>query len=32
MESSTELASFSSGSVDASRFEVPAGYKQVQEK
>lgn len=29
MESSTELSSFSSKPLDNSRFEVPAGYKQV---
>ncbi len=30
MESSTELTSFSSASIDDSRFAVPAGYKQVE--
>lgn len=30
IESNTELASFSQASVDAARFEVPAGYKQVE--
>jgi hypothetical protein len=30
MESQTTTSSFSSGAVDASHFEVPAGYKQVQ--
>ena len=30
IESSTELTSFSSGHIDSSRFEVPAGYKQVE--
>lgn len=29
MESTTEITSFSQGAVDASRFEVPAGYQQV---
>lgn len=32
MESNTELTSFSKASVDISRFEVPAGYKQVEPK
>lgn len=30
MESQTTTTDFSSGAVDASHFEVPAGYKQVQ--
>jgi hypothetical protein len=30
MESQTTTSSFSSGAVDSSHFEVPAGYKQVQ--
>jgi hypothetical protein len=30
METSTELTSFSSTSIDDSRFAVPAGYKQVE--
>lgn len=30
MEMTTELSGFSSGAVDASRFEVPAGFKQVE--
>jgi hypothetical protein len=30
MESQTTTTNFSSGSVDSSHFEVPAGYKQVQ--
>lgn len=30
MEVTTELSGFSSGSVDASKFEVPAGFKQVE--
>jgi hypothetical protein len=30
MESTTELSGFSSASVDGSKFEVPAGFKQVQ--
>jgi hypothetical protein len=30
MELTTELTSFSSGSVDAAKFEVPAGFKQVE--
>jgi hypothetical protein len=30
MESQTTTTNFSSGAVDASHFEVPAGYKQVQ--
>jgi hypothetical protein len=30
METTTELSGFSSGAVDASRFEVPAGFKQVE--
>lgn len=29
MEMTTELSAFSSGPADASKFEVPAGYKQV---
>jgi len=30
MESTTEMSGFSAGSVDASKFDVPAGFKQVQ--
>lgn len=30
LEMTTETTSFSNGSVDASKFEVPAGFKQVQ--
>ena len=30
MESSTELMAFSSAAIDAPRFAVPAGYKQVE--
>lgn len=30
METTTELSDFSAGPVDASKFEVPAGFKQVQ--
>jgi len=30
IETTTELTSYSSGPVDASKFEVPAGFKQVQ--
>ena len=30
VESSTELTSFSSASIDDSRFAVPAGYKQIE--
>ncbi|MGH9630832.1 MAG: hypothetical protein ACRD7E_21170, partial [Bryobacteraceae bacterium] len=30
IEMTTETTSFSSASVDASRFEVPAGFKQVE--
>ena len=30
MELTTELTSFSSGAADASKFEVPAGFKQVE--
>jgi hypothetical protein len=30
MESSTELTTFSSAAIDASRFGIPVGYKQVQ--
>jgi hypothetical protein len=30
METTTQMNSFSSGSADASKFEVPAGFKQVQ--
>jgi hypothetical protein len=30
LESKTELTSFSRGPVDVSKFEVPAGYKQVE--
>jgi hypothetical protein len=30
MESQTTVSSFSSASVDASRLEVPAGFKQIQ--
>ncbi len=30
IETTTELTGYSSGSVDASKFEVPAGFKQVQ--
>jgi hypothetical protein len=30
MEMTTELSGFSSGAVDASKFEVPAGFKQVE--
>lgn len=29
LETTTQLSSFSSGAVDPSRFEVPAGYKQI---
>ncbi len=29
MEMTTELTGFSSAPVDASRFQVPAGFKQV---
>ncbi|HEY5380891.1 MAG TPA: hypothetical protein VIJ65_01445 [Acidobacteriaceae bacterium] len=32
METTTQLSSFSSGRVDPSRFEVPASYKQIDEK
>lgn len=32
METTTQLSSFSSASVDPSKFEVPAGYKQVDVK
>jgi hypothetical protein len=32
METTTQLSSFSSGAVDSSRLEVPAGYKQIEEK
>lgn len=32
IESSTELTSFSSGHIDASRFDVPAGYKLVESR
>ena len=30
METTTELSSFSSASVDPSRFDIPAGYKQIE--
>ncbi len=30
IETTTELTSFSSGPVDASKFEIPAGFKQVE--
>jgi hypothetical protein len=30
MESTTEMSGFSSGPVDSAKFEVPAGFKQVQ--
>jgi hypothetical protein len=30
MELTTELTSFSSGAADSSKFEVPAGFKQVE--
>ncbi len=30
METTTQLTNYSSGPVDASKFEVPAGFKQVQ--
>jgi carbon monoxide dehydrogenase subunit G len=30
LETTTETTAFSNGSVDASKFEVPAGFKQVQ--
>ncbi len=30
MESTTELSSFSSAPADPSKFEVPAGFKQVE--
>jgi hypothetical protein len=30
MEITSELSGFSSGPVDASKFEVPAGFKQVE--
>ncbi len=32
METTTQLSSFSSDHVDPSRFDVPAGYKQIEEK
>lgn len=32
IESNTEMTSFSQASVDASKFDVPAGYKQVEAK
>lgn len=32
METTTQLSSFSSGSVDSSRFQIPAGYKQIDVK
>jgi hypothetical protein len=32
MEANVELTEFSSSAVAAGRFEVPAGYKQVQAK
>ncbi len=32
MESKTELASFSQGPVDTSKFEIPAGFKQVESR
>jgi hypothetical protein len=32
METTTQLSSFSSGEVDSSKLEVPAGYKQIEEK
>lgn len=32
MESSTEMNDFSSSAIDAVRFDVPAGYKQVAQK
>ena len=32
METTTQLSSFSSGPVDPSKFEVPVGYKQIDEK
>jgi hypothetical protein len=30
MESTTEIASFSSAPIDAAKFAVPAGFKEVQ--
>jgi hypothetical protein len=30
MEMTMELSGFSSASVDGSRFEIPAGFKQVE--
>jgi hypothetical protein len=30
MESNTQMSGFSQSSVDASKFEIPAGYKQVE--
>ena len=32
MESTTQLSGFSQATVDGSRFDVPAGYKQVEPK